>query len=247
MASVGANLQNALAPQYKEIHNKQIQQEKQLQNVEKRLDFHDARHIAAEKRAQQHESSMRELKTSMEEMSRKVHLDSCNALARDGGAPSGGRLPDEYDKTIVRVHAHDLVGAEAVLEEARGLATAAGLEHTDFFFKGQGDAKSFKLEFGGSADTAARRVSKFLAVLKHANGEWKQIAVDRPQGGKERLYFGGDRSDNAAKKQTRTRQVYDLIRLQSDRAYQRNGRDGKVTHAWQVVVVLSADYNIFFV
>jgi hypothetical protein len=135
------------------------------------------------------------------------------------------------------------VGAEAVLEEARGLATAAGLENTDFVFKGQGVAKNFRLEFASSADTAARKVSKFLAALKDASGEWKQIAVERPQGGKERLYFGGDRSDNAAKKQTRTRHVYDLIRLQSDRTYQRNGRDGKVTHAWQVVVALSADYN----
>jgi hypothetical protein len=241
--AVGTQIQNAVTGQLAPIHSQLAQQKKKAEEQDKRIDVHDRRFSAVDAKLEGLVNDNRELRDRLDNVNRKIELDSAKPLVRDGAGFGGTRDPDEYDRSIIRVHAHALVGLEAVQAQANELAAEAGLRSDQYTVRGGTVAKNFRLEFNGTADVAARRVSKFLQILRTKDGDWRQLEVDRPNNhGKERIYYGADRSDNSAKKSTRTKQLDDILRrVLPGKTFQKNPRDAKITHAWQVVASLSGD------
>ena len=147
------------------------------------------------------------------------------------------RNPNEWDKTLLWLTAHNLVGLEAVKDLAADLLARAGLKQDVAELRGPNEGKQFRLHFKDvNADTAGRRVTQVLGMLR-AGGSWEKCYIDRPTGGKEQIFVGADRSEIERKKGRALTALATAIaeRYPAVKPYKQR-REGAITFQWQVIV-----------
>ena len=190
----------------------------------------------------EHDARLEEVETRMGTMAKEM-AEIKKLVAISDSKPTSVRTTpqknaDEFDKTVVRLSAHSLVGIDALRAVVADLLAAAEISASVAEVRGPDVGKQFRLCFNGESDTAGRRASKFLASLRTREG-WKDVKVARPTGGDEKIFVSADRSSNEIRRDRCTAKLADLIQEDklSVRPY-KSKRDGTVSFQWQLLAAL---------
>ena len=119
--------------------------------------------------------------------------------------------PDEFETTVVRLSAQNLVGLDALRAVVAGLLAAADFNGSVAEARSPEVRKAFRRCFSGDQPgTAGRRASQFIASLRTDAG-WKEVKVVRPTGGEEKIFVSADRSYNEIRRDRCTGKLAALI------------------------------------
>jgi len=207
-----------------------------LRPIHKKLDHHGSQIDGLGARMVAQENEIKQLRKEVADVRTLVAVEDSEPLATRGVQQ---RDPDMFDKTLVRISAQNLVSLEACKAVVAELLAEVCIDPGMVEYKGPDIGKNFRVVFTGEPNTAGRRASKFLGILHGDNG-WRETRVDRPTGGKERIFFNPDRSDKEIKRATATHKLAALV--QEDKLSikcHKSKRDGTISFNWQKLAQLN--------
>ena len=196
----------------------------------------------------QTEATTQKLQKQVESMEERVRaleskkdLDHSAAFRAASAPPSGQpiaqRNPAAFDPTIVRLSTANIIGRDALAHKLQIFVTEANLDAIDFdLLPKTTEAKGYRMQFKGNSATA--KAKQFIESLRTDSG-WKDLSVDRPSGGQEKVFIGADRSKNDADKNRNLKTIHDLIAAHASHLpLVKLPREAVITSNWKPIVKL---------
>ena len=183
----------------KVIEKHAIGYNKRLDDANTKLNFLGSENVQRKAESSTLRKDVDLLQAEIGQLRQCLALDAAKPRSKSVGAPLRG--PDDFDPTVVRLTAKNLVGLDAVQLTASALLERAGFSDGDAKLKGPRVGKYFPLNFGGEESTAARKAKQTADCLRTKEGVWETLSVCRPgQQGNEQIRVGLDRSQNEVKR-----------------------------------------------
>lgn len=170
----------------------------------------------------------------------KREMAMADAQAPPPPQPSAGwdRAPD---RTKVRISCKAEVAIAQLEEAIKPLLVEANVQAADVVLDAPMGAKvstKWTMQFKGETRKAARRADTFMEQLRGPGG-WKDVTVQLPSGGTERIYISPDKSLKTVRTEIHTKKLKDILtRLYLEHAFYPQRRDGVVAARYKPVVKL---------
>ena len=147
-----------------------------LRPIHKKLDHYGFQIDGLGARMAAQENEIKQLRKEVADVRTLVAVEDSKPLATRGVQQ---RDPDMFDKTLVRISAQNLVSLEACKAVVAELLAEVCIDPGMVEYKGPDIGKNFRVVFTGEPNTAGRRASKFLGILRGDNG-WRETACIAP-------------------------------------------------------------------
>ena len=155
---------------------------------------------------------------------------------------------DEWDRepdlSLLHVGAQQLISKQAVQEQLDILLEACKLKKEEVEIIGSDNtlsrrwSVSFARKIKGTHTLAARRVANVMGSLRGDDGQWREMEVRTPKGGKARLFVNRDQNPQQGAVERHTKfaraAVEEVVGVDSSVTMQK--RDGTVAIDWHPVV-----------
>ena len=216
---------------------------KRLDDANTKLNFLGSENVSRSSETSILRNDFDALKAEVGQLRQALALDAAKPRSKSVGAPMRG--PDDFDPTLVRLTAKNLVGLDAVQLAANALLERAGFNDADATLKGPQVGRYFSLVFGGEESIATRKAKKTADLLRTKDGVWETLDVPRPgQQGSEQLSVGLDRPQNERRKGFHLRLLLESVREIHPNVHPwRLPREGVLTVAWQTVAGFVPESN----
>lgn len=157
------------------------------------------------------------------------------------------RMDDDFDPTIVRVTANNIVGREAVVLKLTTLLAEANITNTASITEYEirpkfSEGRKYRVRFTGDPATAKAKANQFIKSLRlPGDNNFKDTDIERPTGGKEHLYISPDHSKTQLAKSGNTKLLAKAILAKHEgQPINPIPRDATITCRWVTLVTLDA-------
>jgi hypothetical protein len=100
----------------------------------------------------------------------------------------------------------------------------------------EGRSFALRVNFNGSACTAAKRAGKFLVVQRRPDGSWRNLAVNAKNGENSRIYADVDENGQQLRREILCKKLQEVLReLHPGVDFYGKNADGTVTSCWEPV------------
>jgi hypothetical protein len=248
--AAGAALQNAYAQALSKtaatLHTEIQVVDTKVSAQNTRITKNEERHEALEKTVADLTAKFKTLQALQDQQNDKtdsiektIAITDSKPFSKDG-VNTQSRDPDQFDSTIARISAANIVGKPAIQKSLEDqILPRAGIKPEWVELRGPAEGRNFRLQFKGDGKTPEKRADKFVQSFRTNDG-WDKLFIDTPIGTKEQLFVGRDQSDNTMLKNRNLKLLENIIsETCTHLQFHRLTREGAITTSWQTIVHLN--------